>query len=407
MKLKEFIQRMKFAFSETDVEKLAEQGVEKIKETVEDVKTIEDEEIQLMVDTAYDQYQALTKNMSKEEKGEFVKKFAILMVEKKGIPYDVAYNYIIAMTEEKGIDNKYILDSAKKLPDAKISKLISEEDINLSLAEREKLAVEGIVNPELKDEKLEEIEEERKLKEAKEEKEDIKKLEEFYSECDGTLGDWKFVEKLQTIMKSVRRTTPRIEDVKRKIIAKKIAHNYAKNGTSTIYILKSIMPAMEMGKVNIPELAKNEYEKIKKNTKNIKAFNEQDLRNNILTEIEKDAEKQFNEREAFAELQSMLRILSVEERKIQIENMKEIVKDSKLRATVEQTKGLLSELSKVPEEKRIKLIDIIQKSVEEKVRSVEKEDKTELEGANIEKETQQSLNITGTTQADDDDEYMH
>ena len=62
----------------------------------------------------------------------------------------------------------------------------------------------------------------------------------------------------------------------------------------------------------------------------------------------------------------MLKILPVEERKKQIEGLKNIIKDSKLRATVEQTKGLVEELAKMPEEKRLKVIGSIQSMVAER-----------------------------------------
>ena len=105
-----------------------------------------------------------------------------------------------------------------------------------------------------------------------------------------------------------------------------------------------------------------------------------------MAEVENEAEKEFNETEAFKELESMLKILSVEERKKQIEGLKAIIKDSKLRATVEQTKGLIDELSKIPEEKRLKVISSIQDVVEER----------------NEKNISHS-NSSGVTQSDDDE----
>ena len=67
-----------------------------------------------------------------EEILEFAKKYAEFLVEKKGIPFDVAYNFIIMMTGEKEVDNKYVIGPAKKLPDAKVSDLISENEAQLS-----------------------------------------------------------------------------------------------------------------------------------------------------------------------------------------------------------------------------------------------------------------------------------
>ena len=340
---------------------------------------------------AYEQYQALTKNMSKEQKGEFARQYANFLVEKKGIPFDIAYNYIIMMTGEKEVDNKYVIEPAKKLPDAKVSELISEDEAQLSLEDKFELAKGGIQNPDLKDEKLEEIEEEKREKQRKEEMADLKSLESLYRQCNENMGDWKLVEELNKKMQMVRQVTPKIEEMKRKIVAKKIACNYAKNGTSTVYIFASVIPAIEMGKINMPELARREYEAIEKNpnllrVKNMKKFNEQELRDNILAEVESEAEKGFNETEAFKELESMLKILSVEERKKQIEGLKAIIKDSKLRSTVEHTKGLVEELSKIPEEKRLKVISSIQDIVEER----------------NEKNISHS-NSSGVTQSDDDE----
>ena len=389
MGIHEIIKRLKFAFSSADLEKLAEQGAEEIKKNVQEAKD-SDKDIESIAEMAYEQYQAITKNMSKEEKGEFAKKYADFLVEKKGIPFDIAYNYIIMMTGEKEVDNKYVIEPAKKLPDAKVSELISENEAQLSLEDKFELAKGGIQNPDLKDEKLGEIEEEKREKQRKEEIADLNSLESLYRRCDENLGDWQLVEELNKKMEKVRYVTPKIEEMKRKIVAKKIACNYAKNGTSTVYILANVIPAIEMGKMNMPELARREYETIEKNpnlkNKNMKKFNEQELRDNILAEVESEAEKSFNETEAFKELESMLKILSVEERKKQIEGLKAIIKDSKLRATVEQTKGLIDELSKIPEEKRLKVISSIQGIVEER------NEKNILHS-----------NLSGVTQSDDDE----
>ncbi len=389
MGIHEIIKRLKFAFSSADLEKLAEQGAEEIKKNVQEAKD-SDKDIESIAEMAYEQYQAITKNMSKEEKGEFAKKYADFLVEKKGIPFDIAYNYIIMMTGEKEVDNKYVIEPAKKLPDAKVSELISENEAQLSLEDKFELAKGGIQNPDLKDEKLGEIEEEKREKQRKEEIADLNSLESLYRRCDENLGDWQLVEELNKKMEKVRYVTPKIEEMKRKIVAKKIACNYAKNGTSTVYILANVIPAIEMGKMNMPELARREYEIIEKNpnlkNKSKKKFNEQELRDNILAEVESEAEKRFNETEAFKELESMLKILSVEERKKQIEGLKAIIKDSKLRATVEQTKGLIDELSKIPEKKRLKVISSIQSIVEER----------------NEKNISHS-NSSGVTQSDDDE----
>ena len=389
MGIHEIIKRLKFAFSSADLEKLAEQGAEEIKKNVQEAKD-SDKDIESIAEMAYEQYQAITKNMSKEEKGEFAKKYADFLVEKKGIPFDIAYNYIIMMTGEKEVDNKYVIEPAKKLPDAKVSELISEDEAQLSLEDKFELAKGGIQNPDLKDEKLGEIEEEKREKQRKEEIADLNSLESLYRRCDENIGDWQLVEELNKKMEKVRYVTPKIEEMKRKIVAKKIACNYAKNGTSTVYILANVIPAIEMGKMNMPELARREYEIIEKNpnlkNKSKKKFNEQELRDNILAEVESEAEKRFNETEAFKELESMLKILSVEERKKQIEGLKAIIKDSKLRATVEQTKGLIDELSKIPEEKRLKVISSIQGIVEER------NEKNILHS-----------NLSGVTQSDDDE----
>lgn len=390
MGIHEIIKRLKFAFSNADLEQLAEQGAEEVKKNVQEAKK-SDKDIESIAEMAYEQYQALTKNMSKEQKGEFARQYANFLVEKKGIPFDIAYNYIIMMTGEKEVDNKYVIEPAKKLPDAKVSELISEDEAQLSLEDKFELAKGGIQNPDLKDEKLEEIEEEKREKQRKEEMADLKSLESLYRQCNENMGDWKLVEELNKKMQMVRQVTPKIEEMKRKIVAKKIACNYAKNGTSTVYIFASVIPAIEMGKINMPELARREYETIEKNpnllrVKNMKKFNEQELRDNILAEVESEAEKGFNETEAFKELESMLKILSVEERKKQIEGLKAIIKDSKLRSTVEQTKGLVEELSKIPEEKRLKVISSIQDIVEER----------------NEKNISHS-NSSGVTQSDDDE----
>lgn len=369
MGINEFVRRLRFAFSNADIEQLAEQGAEKVKRNVQEAKE-SDEDIEKVAEMAYEQYQELTKNMTKEEKGKFAEKYANFLVVKKGIPFDVAYNYIIMMTGEQEVDNKYVIEPAKKLPDAKVSALISGDGAQLSLEDKIELAKGGIQNPDLKDEKLEEIEEEKREKQRKEEIKNLSILEELYRQCDENMGDWRLVEELNRRLKGIKIVTPKIEEMKRKIVAKKIALNYAKNGTSMVYILANVIPAIEMGKDNMPELAKREYETLQKDSKLkmdiMRKFNEQELRDNILSEVESEAEKKFNETEAFTELESMLKILPVEERKKQIEGLKNIIKDSKLRATVEQTKGLVEELAKMPEEKRLKVIGSIQSMVAER-----------------------------------------
>lgn len=383
MGIHEIIKRLKFAFSNADLEQLAEQGAEEVKKNVQEAKE-SDEDIEKVAEMAYEQYQELTKNMTKEEKGKFAEKYANFLVVKKGIPFDIAYNYIIMMTEEKEVDNKYVIEPAKKLPDAKVSKLISEDEAKLSLEDKIELAKGGIQNQDLKDEKLEEIEEKKREKQKREEIINLKSLEELYKQCDENMGDWRLVEELNRKLEKIRFVTPKIEEMKKKIVAKKIALNYARNGTSTVYILANVIPAIEMGRDNMPELARREYETLEKNSNlknnNMKRFNEQELRDNILAEVESEAEKKFNETEAFTELESMLKILPVEERKKQIEGLKNIIKDTKLRVTVEQTKGLIDELSKIPEEKRLRVIGSIQAMLAER-------NEQQLEHNNLSKET--------------------
>ena len=112
MGINEFVRRLRFAFSNADIEQLAEQGAEKVKRNVQEAKE-SDEDIEKVAEMAYEQYQELTKNMTKEEKGKFAEKYANFLVVKKGIPFDIAYNYIIMMTGEQEVDNKYVIEPAK------------------------------------------------------------------------------------------------------------------------------------------------------------------------------------------------------------------------------------------------------------------------------------------------------
>ena len=154
MNIKEFIAKI---FPKRNLEMLAAQEAEKLKKSIEQEKENADDDekiLQASVEEAYNRYDGITKNMTKEQKQKFGEIYVNFLVEKKGIPYAAARVVVSAMLEDEEIDNEPVKGIAKQLPDKEIDKLISTSDIPLK--EKYEIVKEGIEDPELQDAKLEE-----------------------------------------------------------------------------------------------------------------------------------------------------------------------------------------------------------------------------------------------------------
>ncbi len=360
MNIKEFIAKI---FPKRNLEMLAAQEAEKLKKSIEQEKENADDDekiLQASVEEAYNRYDGITKNMTKEQKQKFGEIYVNFLVEKKGIPYAAARVVVSAMLEDEEIDNEPVKGIAKQLPDKEIDKLISTSDIPLK--EKYEIVKEGIEDPELQDAKLEELDEE-KENERKEEEEKRKKIEKniieklniIYDNCNLRQGDNDVVKEISKVV-GMNPNTTEIKKLEKEIIAKKMAYNYARFGTTIISSFTGIIPAIEMNEVDMARMTRIQYEEIIKETDKIdgvkiKEFNEEELRDKILSEI-KSISFDEEEKQALKELNGVLKTLSPKERIEQIKNMTESVKDTDLRKTQRETKKLMKNLSRLPEHSR-------------------------------------------------------
>lgn len=92
-----------------------------------------------------------------------------------------------------------------------------------------------------------------------------------------------------------------IKDLKRDIIAKKIAYNYMNNKSTQLYSLTKIISIDEMFMINMPEIVQNQYNEImkkeKKNNseKKYHKYDKQKFRMELLNQMAKDAAYKYKE----------------------------------------------------------------------------------------------------------------
>lgn len=360
MGIKEFVE--KHLIFRKNKALLAENITEQVKQTYQDVKENEDHKVatEVATETAYELYEAWRKRVKPEERGEFVQKLATELVEKKGIPYDVAADFITKMIDDENVPNKYVIEPAMGLPSEKISDVVENENISI---EHKEVLVSSMEDEEIREEATRKIEQEieekriRKEKEIKQKKlNELKQLVRIYSGCDFEKSDYDIIHELQGFDNSKQYNTVEEEKIRQRIIAKKIACNYAKYGTTRISKLSEYMTATEMKQIDMLELVQKEYEKIIKRQKDkeIKIFeyDKENLKRQIIensvkeeqNKVECDQENKIEQK--IKDIREELRALSPEVRKNEINIFEERIGNEKRRNTYNmiEASGLIEKL---------------------------------------------------------------
>lgn len=289
MKLKDFIKK----YILKDKEVLAEEITEQVYQTVKESETPE-EAAKEGAKTAFELYKEWTRKIKPEERGEFVEQLAKELTEKKGVPYEIATDFINKMIDDEEVSNKYIMDPAKVLPSEKISKIVDND--NISLEHKQEL-VKAMENEDIRKKAEEKIkkekeEKEKKRKEEKErkEKELKKELKKKYTTCD-KVQIINLIAELEIVKEKSKSTE--VNNMIKQILARRSASECSEVGNTRISEMTRIISAEEMLGGDFLQLVKGEFEEIKRRESDNKEKKykykdiEKYLKQQILSEIAK------------------------------------------------------------------------------------------------------------------------
>ena len=318
---KEFIERVKRIPRKKDSETLAQIGVEKVEEVVEQT---DDDIVKTATDEVYRFYQNATKRLSDEEKGEFVNEFTNLLLKSKNVDKneEVAADFLNTMLKEDEVPNEYVLDSAKELPDSTLTILTEEDEIPIS--DRKEL-IRSIGNETIRNEQLDKIKREEEKRKKKVLQKERKMVQKIYNECDRETTDNEVVSQIDKTMKNIRNLSEEeINKIKARIIAKKISQNYNRFGYSNLKLLSQAMSIREMIDAGIINLVKEETTK---NSNEKEEFDKtEDLKMRLTKEIQKDYAK-YNEESELEKIRQMLNGFPKGERIEMIESIKKMLQN--------------------------------------------------------------------------------
>lgn len=321
MQRKEFVSRIKKSVKK-DSETLAKKGVEKVEKVVG--KT-EENVVKIATDAVYQFYKNTTKGLSAEEKGEFLNEFTNLLLQSKDVEKneEVAVEFINTMLKKDEVPTEYVLDSAKELSDTTLTQLTEEDE--LPIDDRRKL-IRSMDNETIKTQQLEKLrnDEEKRLKKTLQKERKI--LQRIYNECSKDTTDNELVLQIDRAMKNIKHLSKKeIDNIKIRIIAKKIAQNYFRFGSVKLKILSEIMSARNM--INLGIINLTEEESIKLNNGKEGQFSYKgDLERRLNKEIQEDYFK-YDEENELRIIKEMLNKFPKEEKIDMIEYIKEIVQN--------------------------------------------------------------------------------
>lgn len=308
MSIKETLKRL---FSKQDIEGIADSTIDAVKEKI----AKEDVTPEMTAEIAFEQYQKAIKQIPREERGKFVEVFTKSLIQKPGIPYEVAQEYIIKASNEAGVDNARLVESAGKLPDKKIVEILSSKQSALSFRERFKLAEEGIANPKLQSKTLEEMSKEESQREEKKIK---KELEDIYTSCDRKPTE-QLVGELENIKN--RRRGKEIHNKIKEILARKAAIEWKVSGVTRLSRMAGIISADEIMEGDFIDLVGKEFEEVKNKREypgEIKEFKPEQLERQVLAEIAKRIPETY-EKYGYIDIPEYERMKKLQEREDQEE----------------------------------------------------------------------------------------
>lgn len=311
MKINEIFKKLRNESNKAVIEeKLIEHGAEKVQATLDQIEG----------EQAYDE---ATKTAIQEIKKHPELAMKILATINENVSSQVVVNTVIQLPNEDVFSEKTAVKATEQLELNDEYKVTIIEESSLGYKNKMKIAKQ-----------LEDKEIRTKIQKdlrVKEEQRALDKLEKVYKMCNEEINEIQLKDEIDRTMKSIHIDTDAIQEKKNRIIARKIAYNYATYGTNIVSKQRLLMSPKMMYEIDIIQMAKEEYEKIMNEYESIRGqrireFNEQELNYNILKEIEATSMlEEFDEETAFKEIKNMIRLLPVDERKKAIQAFKSVL----------------------------------------------------------------------------------
>jgi len=231
--------------------------------------------------------------------------------------------------------------------------------------------------------------------EEKQQKYVVEKLKNIYMKMDFNTLEADLSNKikdLSRILEESSKKSKKISEWERKIIGKKIAFNYMKNGETHLWALSQVIPINKMFQMNMPQIVENEYKEIiKKEKQNIegkeyKQYEQQKFRLTLLNEMAKLASYKYNETgEIIIPQSEQMRKISIEEEEFFIKKIDTLTNESlredeivlirgRIRGTAEEMvklEEITNMINSLPIEKRTETITQIKEIIrDEKSRKI-------------------------------------
>lgn len=217
---------------------------------------------------------------------QYVQDIAKNLAEESELPTEVVVEMIKGTIEQKELPNSIAEEMAQILPDEEIVSAIESDD-NLKLKHKEVLAA-GIGDKETRLEVEKDI---RTQKEIAEEQRTLSTLNELYENCEN-IPERILTDKIKGL--SIQEKTESIQKILDKIVARKIADDYSKFGSTMLDTLKNIVSVEDMYEYHIADLAQEEYQdKISRGIQTEKSYNKRDFEDNLLKHMAGDIARKF------------------------------------------------------------------------------------------------------------------
>ncbi len=217
---------------------------------------------------------------------QYVQDIAKNLAEESELPTEVVVEMIKGTIEQKELPNSIAEEMAQILPDEEIVSAIESDD-NLKLKHKEVLAA-GIGDKETRLEVEKDI---RTQKEIAEEQRTLSTLKELYENCEN-IPERILTDKIKGL--SIQEKTESIQKILDKIVARKIADDYSKFGSTMLDTLKNIVSVEDMYEYHIADLAQEEYQdKISQGIQTEKSYNKRDFEDNLLKHMAGDIARKF------------------------------------------------------------------------------------------------------------------
>lgn len=350
-----------------DEGELARLGAEKVQTTLE----------QLEGNEAYNEATKKAIELIKEHPELAIK---LLETINENVSPKVAVEAVIQLPSEEKFSGKIAVDATEQINfgDEQLLKIISNSDLGYD----NKVQIAEQLND---DRRMEKVKQELKVEE---EQRVLAELQQIYKKCNEGMNDAELEEQLNKVTESIHVHTQRICTQRNRIIARKIAFNYAIFGTNIVSKQRGLMLPKQMYENGIVQIAKEEYEKIVKEYEGkikggeIKEFDEEKLEKNILEEIKAtERNPDFNEKAALARIiEIMNTTMTPDERRVVLENLEQVVGNKDIREIYLYMikSGLTKTLTKLPKSERENALGTLKKVILKRnfMKNAEAADKT-------------------------------